>query len=124
MTHKETMTAILEYYFSGFKKEIIDDACNRILDLEPKFIAKSDGTVEQINYCEDCVFKCENCFFRKECDNEKMGHWIEHEHNKITFIECSECSSCFLRSYLTRNSYCPNCGVKMKAPRKVRINNG
>lgn len=31
MTDKENITAILECYFSGFKKEIIDSACNRIL---------------------------------------------------------------------------------------------
>ena len=32
MTYKENITAILECYFSGFKKEIIDSACNRILE--------------------------------------------------------------------------------------------
>lgn len=36
MTYKENITAILECYFTGFKKEIIDSACNRILDQEPK----------------------------------------------------------------------------------------
>jgi len=35
MTHKENITAILECYFTGFKKEIIDSACNRILEQEP-----------------------------------------------------------------------------------------
>jgi len=34
MTHKENITAILECYFTGFKKEIIDSACNRILEQE------------------------------------------------------------------------------------------
>ena len=44
----------------------------------------------------------------------KTGHWIEHEHNGILHIECSECLSWFLRAHLLRNSYCPNCGAKMK----------
>ena len=35
MTHKENITEILECYFTGFKKEIIDSACNRILEQEP-----------------------------------------------------------------------------------------
>jgi len=44
----------------------------------------------------------------------KTGHWIDHKHNGMAYIECSKCSSWFLRMYLTRNSYCPNCGVKMR----------
>lgn len=32
MTHKENITAILEHYFPGFKEEIIESACNRILE--------------------------------------------------------------------------------------------
>ena len=43
------------------------------------------------------------------------GHWIEHEQNAIAHIECSECSSWFLRLHLLRNSYCPNCGARMVA---------
>ena len=44
----------------------------------------------------------------------KTGHWIEHKHNGIAYIECSECSYWFLRFHLVRNSYCPNCGTKME----------
>lgn len=44
----------------------------------------------------------------------KVGYWIEHVHNGIHYIECPKCSSWFLRMYLTRNSYCPNCGCKMQ----------
>lgn len=40
MTYKENIRAILECYFTGFKEEIIDSACNRILEQE---------------HCEDCV---------------------------------------------------------------------
>ncbi len=35
MTHKENIMAILEHYFAGFKKEIIESACNRILQQRP-----------------------------------------------------------------------------------------
>ena len=45
----------------------------------------------------------------------KTGHWIEHKHNGISHIECSECLSWFLQAHLLRNSYCPNCGAKMES---------
>lgn len=48
----------------------------------------------------------------------KTGHWIEHKHNGIEHIECSECLTWFLRSHLLRNSYCPNCGKKMVQPQE------
>ena len=48
----------------------------------------------------------------------KTGHWIEHKNNGMSYIECSECSCWFLRMYLTRNSYCPNCGTKMIEPQE------
>lgn len=38
MTHKENITTILECYFAGFKKEIVDSACNRILMQEQELI--------------------------------------------------------------------------------------
>lgn len=43
----------------------------------------------------------------------RTGYWIKHEHNGIERIECSECSSWFLKAHLIRNSYCPNCRAKM-----------
>lgn len=55
MTHKENITAILECYFSGFKKEIIDSACNRILEQQQS---------------EDC----RNCKKWNECPCGKEGH--------------------------------------------------
>ena len=45
MTHKENLIAILECYFSGFKKEIIDSACDRILEQELK-----------TGHCKDCKY--------------------------------------------------------------------
>ena len=35
MTYKENIMAILECNFAGFKKEIIESACNRILEQDP-----------------------------------------------------------------------------------------
>ena len=46
MTYKENIMAILECYFTGFKKEIIDSACNRILDQEP-ILDKIRAEIEQ-----------------------------------------------------------------------------
>ena len=48
----------------------------------------------------------------------KTEHWIEHKINGMAYIECSKCSSWFLRMYLTRNSYCPNCGAWMVEPQE------
>ena len=36
MTYKENIKAILECFFQGFKEEIIDGACDRILEQQPK----------------------------------------------------------------------------------------
>ena len=49
MTYKENITAILECYFTGFKKEIIDSACNRILEQEP-ILDKIRAEIEQRSY--------------------------------------------------------------------------
>lgn len=76
MTYKENITAILECYFTGFKKEIIDSACNRILDQEPKtghwienapeyqnidppYICSECGNMHlrKTNYCDQCGAK-------------------------------------------------------------------
>lgn len=57
MTYKENITAILECYFTGFKKEIIDSACNRILEQEPCGDAISRQAVKDwfcTNYCSEC----------------------------------------------------------------------
>lgn len=43
MTHKENITAILECFFSGYKEELIEEACNRILEQE-----SMDGNAERL----------------------------------------------------------------------------
>jgi len=55
MTDKENITAILECYFTGFKKEIIDSACNRILELnDGKY---GDGHKAGLNDAWECAKK-------------------------------------------------------------------
>ena len=45
MTTEQNIRAILECNFAGFKEEIIDSACNRILEQEPK-----------TGHCKDCKY--------------------------------------------------------------------
>lgn len=47
-------------------------------------------------------------------DNDAYGYWIKHTNNGIEYLECSNCSTWFIKFYLSRNSYCPNCGKKMR----------
>lgn len=61
MTRKENITVILECYFTGFKKEIIDSACNRILEQESK-------TDIGLNDKKKLSWLGKNC---KDCGNEK-----------------------------------------------------
>ena len=53
---------------------------------------------------------------------QRTGHWIEHEHNGIGHIECSECQSWFLMAHLLKHNYCPNCGAKMFEPQESEDN--
>lgn len=48
MTYKENITAILECCFAGFKEEIIDSACNRILELSPTLDKITDDIKDDI----------------------------------------------------------------------------
>lgn len=41
---------------------------------------------------------------------EKTGHWTIHDNHR----ECSKCKV-WLPKDMPRNSYCPNCGIKMKS---------
>lgn len=86
MTHKENITAILECYFTGFKDEIIESACNRILEQEPTrtgYWVKTPKPVMGDVYMWYCD-KCEHQVYQnisKDYPSEK---------------------------------YCPNCGAKME----------
>lgn len=69
MTYKENIKAILECCFAGFKQEIIEAACNRILELEP-FINKpciSSGTCR-----EDKI----NVLDKISAEIERQDNWL------------------------------------------------
>lgn len=102
MTYKENLTAILECYFTGFKKEIIESACNRILEQEPcedaisrqavLDLAKKGVLVSNGNYASVCkainelpsVTQKSDNKYRKEAKrwknkwlkSQKSGKWI------------------------------------------------
>ena len=82
MTYKENITAILECCFAGFKQEIIEAACNRILGLKPKtghWMRMSDLSEQK-----DDRYECSRC-----------GNVIHHK-NKLDLY--------------TFNSWCGRCG--------------
>lgn len=85
-----------------------------------KFIAKSDGTIEQIKNCNDCLFKKEwekigkllSVVLEKQTEQEpKTGHWIVHPKGIYAHLVCDKCLSC--APYDCETNYCPNCGAKM-----------
>lgn len=110
MTYKENITAILECYFTGFKKEIIDSACNRILEQEPcddaisrewlkiaihnfYYRLKHTPTEEDIQAYIDAApsvtpqtkVGCESCIYEKTGTNSTYP--------------CSHCSRCYMDKY-------------------------
>ena len=71
MTYKENITAILECHFSGFKQEIIDSACNCILELEP---------------CEYAPFTIDEL---KDEDMQKLLRGFKNQQVIVTDNDCS-----------------------------------
>lgn len=69
---------------------------------------------------------CDNCIHLNVCGHENVedeamtycadkeerpqGEWIDHEKH----IECNQCHVWFLKDYLIRKSFCPNCGADMR----------
>ena len=95
------------------------DMAIQALEQEPKFIAKSDGTIEQIKKCNDCVFRKEwekigkllSVVLEKQTEQEpKEGHWIWNIDK--TYCKCSKCG---IGMGHTEYYYCPNCGAKMES---------
>lgn len=85
---------------------------------EPKFIAKSDGTIEQIKNCNDCLFKKEwekigkliSVVLKKQTEQEpKTGHKVSGD--LLGGLYCSECMT-YVNEYF---NYCPHCGAKMES---------
>jgi len=95
---------------------------------EPKFIAKSDGTIEQIKNCNGCVFRKEwekigkllSVVLEKQTEQEpKTGHWIAHEvrlpDRTILNYRCSVCGRKLIgysTETLSEAPYC-HCGARM-----------
>lgn len=126
MTYKENITAILECYFTGFKKGIIDSACNRILEQEPceDAISREDALMCMTGeYLADKEYKPEDIISKhiqrlralpSVTPQPKIGHWIHLKHNKG---KCSKCHDVVLIAQQYGNAnYCPNCGAKMVEP--------
>lgn len=89
-----------------------------IEEQEPKFIAKSDGTIEQIKKCNDCLFKEEwekigkllSVVLEKQTEQEpRKGHW---GWLRCDMYVCSECKNVYtdLSGIKDGMNYCPNCG--------------
>jgi hypothetical protein len=94
MTHRENITAILECYFAGFKKEIIDSACNRILEQGSKtghWILNDNQGVQAVGFL---TYHC------SECGREICSKY----HGKI--------------SLLKEYPYC-HCGARMVGPQDM-----
>ena len=77
MTYKDNITAILECYFTGFKEEIIDSACNRILEQEPIL----DKIRAEITDCLKALDEIEKSGFNIYLPNEISGR-------RLTYQQC------------------------------------
>ena len=106
--------------FTPWNKEFTE-ALNGALEQEPKFIAKSDGTIEQMKNCNDCLFKKEwekigkllSVVLEKQVEQEpKTGHWNDIPEYKDIAWRCSECK----HFAAMKHNYCPCCGAKMVEP--------
>ena len=131
MTHKENITAILECYFTGFKKEIIDSACNRILDQESwEDIVNKQKLKEQMlkygfhapdmtvtEFVEDLPpiqpkynpdEWCQNC---KEYDHDKhcCPRFNRVIRNTVEEIKQPKIGHWIFDEILDRNYYCSEC---------------
>jgi len=124
MTYKESLTAILECHFTGFKKEIIDSACNRILELEPCEDAISRQSVMSITrdfigdpkYTEKRLVDNLNKLSPTKSQETKTGHWITTRtlmHDGEYYCDKCNCDS----PHNEKWDYCPNCGAKMESKR-------
>jgi len=128
MTYKENITAILECCFAGFKEEIIEAACNRILGLKPKtgHWIRVDKTKVKCSECEIThmiaqypngkIDWCPNCGAimgtdKKDWLNKDVTDWEEFETNvcyasvgynaEISFVEkCIGRKLTYIEKYL------------------------
>ena len=91
MTYKENITAILECYFTGYKEEIIESACNRIVELEPKTGHWIDtGSGQECSECGEIQYGYDS--YRCFCANcgAKMVEPKEHEDKRMKKVFISQ----------------------------------
>lgn len=86
MTHRENIRAILECYFAGYKEEIIESACNRILEQESETGQKKGHWIASDIPNEEYV--CSEC---------GGASWYYD-----------------YQAHIKRSDFCPNCGAKMQ----------
>ena len=95
-----------------------DKRSERDIEQEPKFIAKPDGTIEQIKNCDDCLFKKEwekigkliSVVLEKQTEQEpKTGHWILH--TDASGNSWHTCPACGHIAH-TLSHYCPDCSYR------------
>ena len=70
----------------------------KALEQEPKFIAKPDGTIEQIKNCDDCLYKREwekigkliSVVLEKQTEQEPCGDWYDVSSNEMTLEQARQ----------------------------------
>ena len=86
------------YYFN---KSSWDEA-NAIIDNAPTVEQFDDTELQRaVGYADG---------YLKGREERPQGEWIDHEKH----IECNHCRVWFLKDYLIRKSFCPNCGADMR----------
>lgn len=125
MTYKENITAILECHFGGFKEEIIDSACNRILEIEPCEYAPftiaelKDEDMQKMlrEFKNQRVIVTDHDCLPSATPKPKTGHWILLDECSNSGYYCSECHKKVIKEgwsgTIKKIKYCPNCGTKM-----------
>ena len=117
-TNKENITAILEHYFTGFKEEIIDSACNRILEQDfcgdyRQAVLNLFNKADNYNW-EMSLLKRQIEDLPFDTPTRRTGHWIPMNEIYMPCI-CSECR----KAELKKSKYCPDCGARMESEGEV-----
>jgi hypothetical protein len=83
MTHKENIRAILECHFTGFKEDIIDSACNRILEQEPRWIPTSERLPEEDGEYYATVYDTDENYKYMDIAELEDGIWQYKDYVKV-----------------------------------------
>ena len=68
----------------------------------------NNGTGTQQEVCKFLVNYME--ILEKQMQEQKTGHWIDHQDGRWIYAKCSECETV----HDTQTNFCPNCGCAMK----------